>query len=132
MPKNSNISLIFPHQLFADASLWQNTCYLIEEHLFFKLYPFHKQKLVLHRASMKAYEQKIINAGKKVIYIDATHENSDCRNLINSFDDSIKKVHFIDVVDDWLRDRLKKALLQKNIEIKTNVSPLFLNPVSVY
>ena len=101
------ISLIFPHQLFADTSLWQGVCYLIEEELYFIQYPFHKQKLVLHRASMKAYEQTLKDAGKTVHYIDSAHDHSDCRKLIASFtshkdepdnDQSIKKIYCIDLV----------------------------------
>lgn len=133
------ISLIFPHQLFADTSLWQDECYLIEETLFFTLYPFHKQKLVLHRASMKAYEQTLIEAGKKVHYIDSASSYSDCRQLIASFeikhvDDPahIHLIHYVDVVDDWLRLRLQQALLAKDIRFCPSATPMFLNPISVY
>jgi len=52
------ISLIFPHQLFKYSSALEknNPVYLIEEWLFFNQYAFNYQKLLLHRASMKAYE----------------------------------------------------------------------------
>lgn len=133
------VSLIFPHQLFADTYLWQDECYLIEEDLFFKLYPFHKQKLVLHRASMKAYEKKLVEAGKTVIYIDTNSKYSDCRKLVASFEikhpddpNFIHLIHYIDVVDDWLRMRLQQALLKKNIRFRPAPSPMFLNPISVY
>ena len=138
---SKKISLIFPHQLFADTSLWQDDCYLIEEDLYFTQYPFHKQKLVLHRASMKAYEQTLIDAGKQVHYIESTHEHSDCRKLIASFisanqqpdhKDSIAKIYCIDVVDDWLRLRLQKAILNADIAFDCSPTPMFLNPLSVY
>ena len=47
--------LIFPHQLFKESPLFSNKApvYLVEEFLFFKQYPFHKQKIAFHRASMK-------------------------------------------------------------------------------
>ncbi|WP_201556605.1 cryptochrome/photolyase family protein [Psychrobacter sp. 72-O-c] len=138
---SKKISLIFPHQLFADISLWQEDCYLIEEDLYFTQYPFHKQKLVLHRASMKAYEQKLLAAGKSVHYIESTHEHSDCRKLIASFvsannepdnEYSIAKIYCIDVVDNWLRLRMQKAILNADIAFDCSPTPMFLNPLPVY
>jgi len=58
--------LVFPHQLFADhpgLKLKPSRVVLIEDSLFFgdPQYPmkFHKQKLWLHRATMKRYEQML-------------------------------------------------------------------------
>ncbi len=138
---SKNISLIFPHQLFADISRWQEHCYLIEEDLYFTQFPFHKQKLVLHRASMKAYEQVLINAGKNVTYIDSSHQHSDCRKLIASFissksdpdhEDSVEKICCIDVVDDWLRMHIQQAILDADIDFDVSPTPMFLNPLPVY
>ena len=142
---SKRISLIFPHQLFADTSLWQDDCYLIEEDLYFTQFPFHKQKLVLHRASMKAYEQTLIDAGKTVHYIDSSHEHSDCRQLIASFvsikhepdtdinnSDAIAKIYCIDVVDDWLRMHIQEAIVKADIEFDVSPTPMFLNPLPVY
>ena len=136
-----SISLIFPHQLFADMSLWQDECYLIEEDLYFTHYPFHKQKLVLHRASMKGYEQTLMDAGKTVHYIESVHEHSDCRKLIASFigskadpdnDDAVAKIYCIDLVDDWLRLHIQQAVLAADIDFDCSPTPMFLNPLPVY
>ena len=138
---SKKISLIFPHQLFADTSLWQDECYLIEEDLYFTQFPFHKQKLVLHRASMKAYEQTLTDAGKTVHYIDSAHEHSDCRKLITSFishkndpdnEEAIEKVYCIDLVDDWLRMHIQEAILEADIGFDCSPTPMFLNPLPVY
>ena len=53
----SKVFLLFPNQLFEDLSAMEGieTIYLVEEYLFFAQYPFHKQKIALHRASMKFY-----------------------------------------------------------------------------
>ena len=138
---SKKISLIFPHQLFADTSLWQEECYLIEEGLYFTQFPFHKQKLVLHRASMKAYEQMLIDAGKNVTYIESTHKDSDCRELIASLisskgdpdnKEAIDKIYIIDVVDDWLRMHIQQAILKADIDFDVSPSPMFLNPLPIY
>ncbi|MGM8886483.1 cryptochrome/photolyase family protein [Psychrobacter sp. 1U2] len=138
---SKSISLIFPHQLFADTSLWQEECYLIEEDLYFTQYPFHKQKLVLHRASMKAYEHTLKEAGKTVHYIDSAHQHSDCRQLIASFKsdkeandnkDTIAKIYCIDLVDDWLRMHIQQAVQGADIAFDVSPTPMFLNPLPVY
>ena len=53
------VSIIFPNQLYKQhpAIHSNRSVYLIEEWHFFNQYQFHKEKLVLHRASMKFYEQ---------------------------------------------------------------------------
>jgi hypothetical protein len=51
----SMIFLLFPHQLFRNITpLVGKKVLLIEEPLFFTQYQFHIQKIVMHRASMKA------------------------------------------------------------------------------
>ena len=66
-----SISLIFPHQLFKQNPLFSNKektkFYLIEDDLYFNQYPFHKQKLLLHRASMHYYQDFLEEKGCEVI-----------------------------------------------------------------
>lgn len=52
----SEAAIIFPHQLFEDNPVIAKgrEIYLLEEYLFFRQYKFHQQKLLLHRATMKA------------------------------------------------------------------------------
>lgn len=51
------IFILYPNQLFKNLSNFTNKkVLLIEEPLFFSQYDFHIQKLVLHRTSMKFYE----------------------------------------------------------------------------
>lgn len=66
-----SVNLIFPNQLFKDLSLIDknNKTFLIEDYEFFNAYNFHKQKLVLHRASMKFYENFLKKNGFDVEYI---------------------------------------------------------------
>ena len=69
--------LVFPHQLFADhpgLKLRPSRVVLIEDSLFFgdPHYPmnFHKQKLWLHRATMKRYEQMLQAKGLETLYLN--------------------------------------------------------------
>jgi len=51
-----NATLILPNQLYSEhPQLMDGPIYLVEEDTYFTRYKFHKQKLVLHRASMKAF-----------------------------------------------------------------------------
>ena len=65
------VSIIFPNQLYKKNPAIHNNipAYLVEEWHFFNQYQFHKEKLVLHRASMKFYEQFLKAEGVVVHYI---------------------------------------------------------------
>ena len=115
------IFLIFPHQLFKDISLLRKAdkVYLIEEFLFFNQYKFHKQKLVLHRASMKYYENYLQENGIKTNYIDATNKQSDIRILINNIQGNhTVKIQLYDVCDNWLEKRIIETCQSNNIEFE--------------
>lgn len=126
----NTINLIFPHQLFEKSVLTDNEfpVYLVEEHLFFKQFAFHKQKIAFHRASMKKYESYLKSKDKKVRYIDATESISDVRKLIPHLEEQgIKTIHLIDPVDDWLNKRMLKSAKEVGIQLEKHSSPLFLN-----
>lgn len=125
---NRSINIIFPHQLFADSNLLKNdhAIYLIEEHLFFREFNFHKQKIAFHRASMKSYEQFLIGLGKTVHYIESSNALSDIRNFGQEISEkSISRIEVIDPTDDWLERRIRKV--SKGIELETHENPHFLN-----
>ncbi|MCB0497751.1 MAG: cryptochrome/photolyase family protein [Cyclobacteriaceae bacterium] len=125
-----SVNLIYPHQLFKKSPLVDNRheVYLIEEHLFFRQYKFHKQKIAFHRASMKYYQQYLQEKGIEVHYIESGHE------LSNSlfFDKEIKKkditeIHVINPTDNWLEKKLRKACRGVKLEIYDD--PQFLNTI---
>lgn len=66
--------LIFPTQLFWPNKLVQenkNSPIVIVEHpVYFTMYKYHKMKLVLHRATMKCYYEKLKNLNFNVKYVD--------------------------------------------------------------
>lgn len=122
--------LLFPHQLFKDISLLKqvNKVFLVEEFLYFNQYKFHKQKLVLHRASMKYYENYLISNGIKVAYIPATSKQSDIRILLNEIDAS--SIEIYDVCDYWLNKRLIESCSKNKIKVIEHSTPLFINTKS--
>ncbi|MCU7616277.1 cryptochrome/photolyase family protein [Chryseobacterium sp. PBS4-4] len=124
--KSSTAQLIFPHQLFKDTDYLdkEQTVFLVEEFLFFKQYKFHKQKIAFHRASMKFYEEYLINLNFNVTYIDSNSNLSDIRKLIKYLEkQKFTKILITDVCDNWLEKRIKETKLI--LEILE--SPLFIN-----
>jgi deoxyribodipyrimidine photolyase-related protein len=114
-------TLCFPNQLFEiNPSIAEGRdIYLIEDSLFFGDFEcitfFHKKKLVLHRASMKYYEDFLKKEGFNVIYLDYQNiSKSDPNNttlkalfeLLNAR--NIEKIHYLEPVDLVLESRLEK------------------------
>jgi deoxyribodipyrimidine photolyase-related protein len=126
---SQSATLIFPHQLFSEhpAVAKGRTIYLIEEWLFFRQYKFHKQKLALHRASMKSYEESLRKQKHRVRYVASEDELSDVRKLIQSLAQAgVKEVHYVDVIDDWLEQRIGSSCAKFNITTNMYASPNFL------
>ncbi len=122
----NEITLVFPHQLFKSnpAVKQGRKIYLIEEYLFFKQYAFHKQKIAFHRASMKFYETHLIKCGHEVEYIDSQNALSDIRLFLKGL--SVKKVHYLDPIDDYLGCRIKEGLKKINASSRLYDSPAFV------
>ncbi|MGZ8236470.1 MAG: cryptochrome/photolyase family protein [Methylobacter sp.] len=126
----TTVTLIFPHQLFANhpCIVSGQDVYLIEEGLFFKQHRFHRQKLVLHRASMKKYAHLLDPLNVKVNYIDSQNDLSDVRKLIHHLaQQHITGIQFADVADNSLKTRIKSCCNTHNITMTETVSPNFLN-----
>jgi len=127
-------ALIFPNQLFKNSKLFSYTqnIYLIEYSLFFgeskNISNFHKNKIVLHRASMKHYFENELNEYNSH-YIDYKNDNLD---LIFSKFESIEKLYIYEPKDFLLEKRLKKYCKLKNIELIQIDNPSFLTTPEVY
>lgn len=125
-----SVNLLFPHQLFASHEVYQNgdPIYLIEEHLFFKEFNFHKTKIAFHRASMKRHEEYLKEKGVEVVYISTVNQLSDIRELVcNLQKKGFEKIHYINPTDNWLEKRLKESSIEKSIELIEYENPLFIN-----
>lgn len=66
------VTLILPNQLFEPhpAVARQRPVVLAEDPHFLTACRFHRQKLVLHRASLQAYRQRLVELGYEVTYLD--------------------------------------------------------------
>jgi deoxyribodipyrimidine photolyase-related protein len=125
-----SVTIIFPHQLFQNHPALQKgrVVYLVEEWLFYRQYNFHLKKLVLHRASMKFYENWLHQNKYDVNYIETVAKENDCRQLVASLaKQKIAEIHIADVVDDWLFIRMQNACKKNNITLHIYDSPNFLN-----
>lgn len=122
-----NAFLIFPHQLFAEIHSMDkaDSYYCIESDLFFKQYPFHKQKLLFHRASMRFYADSLIEKGYNLTYIEANHP---CAHLPRLMEDLIKEgiqtIYFFDPNDYLLEKQIQQAFPFEKVMYP---SPNFLN-----
>lgn len=126
----NSVFIVFPHHLFKDISILKTyrEVWLIEEFLFFKQYNFHQQKLVLHRASMKAYAKYLSENNIPVRYIESNEAENDIRKCIEKIASlKFNQIAFYDVCDDWLNQRINEATAQVGLLTKQHPSPLFLN-----
>jgi deoxyribodipyrimidine photolyase-related protein len=126
---SSVASIVFPHQLFREhpALSQGRIVYLVEEWLFFHQYRFHQQKLLLHRSTMRMYADYLIQQGYELRYIPATSADCDIRRLLISIgSEGIRELHYTDVVDDWLQQRLVVGAVEQGINLTAYPSPNFL------
>lgn len=126
--------LIYPHQLFEEVTRLKSSdiVFLIEEPLYFSEFKFHKQKLVLHRASMQKYKHYLEHNQIKVEYIEF-HQLAKTESIANILrQHKIEAVEIYDVVDDWLCSKLSKALSLASIQLTIHNSPMFLTSESEF
>ena len=132
---SNSVTIIFPHQLFQNHPALEQSrvIYLVEEWLFYRQYNFLKQKLVLHRASMKFYENWLQENKYEVKYIETSEKENDCRQLVTALvKQKITELHIAAVADSWLHKRMQQACSGNKITLHIYDSPNFLNtPQSV-
>ncbi len=127
------ISLVYPNQLFRNhpALAAGLPCFMLEDPMFFGNdsrwpMPMHKQKLVLHRASMAAFTNSrrdariIANPGGKSV---------DCIAWMDAaIPGGVTDVHYCDPMDDVVERRLGKVAARRGIALHRKPSPNFLTP----
>jgi deoxyribodipyrimidine photolyase-related protein len=120
-------ALIYPHQLFEShpAVCGADRVYLVEDPLFFRQYHFHRQKLIMHRASMKRFASE---SDSSLNYIETgrIHKTGDIVEVVRS--DKCHKIQIVDPNDDWLLTRLRSACHSHGIALNVIPDPDFLTP----
>lgn len=124
--------VIFPHQLHREHSGFlahPDKIFLIEDTLFFAddqyAVNFHKQKLILHRASMRQYANFLESKSYEVRYFGYQKDI-----LEAAFKDAAKQTYQLiiaDTVDYALNKRIKALSKQYAVPIKWLASQLFIN-----
>ena len=129
--------LIYPHQLFArhPALAPGRPVLLIEDPLFFGNDPrwpaaMHWQKLVLHRASMKAYAAELEASGHQVYYVEAPVGSAmgSAELLEEVLPGEVRAVHLADPTDWVLSRRIERFARSRGISLLVHPSPNFLSP----
>ena len=130
-----SISIIFPHQLFAEHPCLETQnhgIWLVEDDLFFgdADYPqcFHQQKLQLHFASMAYYRERLEKDNFDCRYFTYQPKKNSLLRLFNALtEQGIELIHTLDPVDYILKQRLERHAYKKKIQIKWYKTPGFLN-----
>ena len=124
----TDITLIFPDQLFLKHPCIESRrqIYLVEEFLFFKVQPFHKQRLVLLRSAMQRYAEMLRQNQHEVIYI-SSKELTYWGNLFDTLGKKhIKNIHVAEFADEWLYQDLMKGVKKYGWNIHFYHSPGFI------
>jgi deoxyribodipyrimidine photolyase-related protein len=120
----SGIFLVFPNTLFKNINIIEELInnkkikeiYIIEENTYFKKFKFHKQKIILHRSSMKFYyDYLLFNFGAIIKYINFNKSNVFYKSIINKYN-----IYLFDPIDHDLLNKIKK--LSENVEVFDNLS----------
>jgi deoxyribodipyrimidine photolyase-related protein len=98
------VSLIFPHQLFSNHPTLRKgrKVVLTEDELFFRQFRFHKQKLVLHRASMKQFSDLLLQENHGLTYIETGDTRDSIKGLISWLSSQGTKVIHCCDPDDYM------------------------------
>ncbi|MDY6788592.1 MAG: cryptochrome/photolyase family protein, partial [Candidatus Nanohaloarchaea archaeon] len=106
-------SLILPNQLFPEP-VEADDKYLFEHPRYFTDFDFHKKKLVLHRASMKAYAEE-----HQVEYLEY---HQDLEQVFREEGE----IKMYDPVDHRVRGELKELADKNDVELDFRQSPGFI------
>lgn len=118
-------SIVFPNTLFENNPSFEGASkiFIWEANLYFDQFKFHKQKLVLHRASMKFY-QDFISKTMECEYLD--NDKFPSLKSVFEFLQDYDEINYTDTNDFLLEKRLKRYSNEFNIKLNKYLSPNFL------
>jgi deoxyribodipyrimidine photolyase-related protein len=131
MQNRQEITIVYPHQLFrisdTDAIQPGRPVILIEESLFFTHMKFHKKKILLHRASMRAYADYLRQNGYDVDYLSVV-DYASTQEVLDAIGRRYtpKIVHIVHPSDYLLKKRLREWKKDIPVSITWHQSPLFV------
>ncbi len=131
-------ALIFPHQLFDQhpAVAPGRRVFLLEDPLFMgtdERWPMcmHRQKVILHRASMQAYARRLEERGYDVRYLTAPPGGGRTEAILEAaLPGETSVVHMADPVDEIVSRRLRRVSHRKEWRLQIYDTPAFLSPPS--
>lgn len=130
-----SINLIFPHQLFEYKYLTKldsSEFILWEANLFFTQFNFHKNKLILHRSSMKYYQDYLLKNNYLVNYFDFNEYKKLEDIFIYMKNNNYEKINYFYTADYLLERRLLRYSEQYNIHLNKLDSPNFLTNIEEF
>lgn len=101
---------------------------LVEDPLYFSQYAFHKQKLILHRASMRMHASYLQGDRTHVHYVDLDRAPTMAAVAERVRQLQPERVHLIDPVDDWLERRVAREMKKAGLRLLRHDTPMFLTP----
>lgn len=125
----SAATLIFPHQLFEKHPALKkgDKVFMVEDDLFFRQYPFHIQKMILHRLSMEAYAAQLKKKGFDVAIVQSDPGQTSFSVLETKLKAAaIRELRLCDPVDNWLKKGLDALILKNNWQQQVYPTPNFL------
>ncbi len=128
--------LVFPHQLFwpHPAIAQGRQVFIVEDSLFFGCdvrWPakMHRQKLFLHRLSLRAYAERLEREGIRATVLEssaaARHTG---RMLEDGLPRATGKLIYADPVDDLIGRRLQSLAARRSWSLEVLDTPQFLTP----
>lgn len=126
--KTKSVGIILPNQLFEKSPILTNCqnqiIYLIEDSVFFTKFPFHKQKLVFHRSSMKSYEIFLSNLYPtiNIKYIDVEKCKITYEDIFANYD----QITIYDPIDKTIQTKFENLAKKYNKIINVLPNLLFI------
>lgn len=122
------VCLVLPTQLFYKYSLYDavDQFLLVEHPRYFSAFLFHPQKLIYHRATMRAWYDHMTAASRAVCYKNLSHAST--QDIITwCVQHRITTLSMIDPVDTPFMVEFRAAAAAADIQLDVHTTPLFLS-----
>lgn len=122
------LGLVLPTQLFEKHPLYDvvKKLVVVEHPRYFSAYSFHPQKLVYHRASMRAWYDAAVSDGHDVTYVEHTHAST-AAIIEWCVKHQVSVLHMVDPVDHPFLHEFSKAASAHHLKLVLHDTPLFLS-----